>query len=111
VTPECEALLHKSQRSIDSAKLMSEHGFYEFALSRAYYSMFYVAEALLLELRSGYRADRSRCPRTNCDRRRDSRICTHKVDIHRYMISIIGFERLHYKPVNAANLHVELLRI
>lgn len=27
---------------------MSEHGFCEFALSRAYYAMFYVAEALLL---------------------------------------------------------------
>ena len=49
MTPECNALLQKSQRSIDSAKLMSEHGFYEFALSRAYYAMFYVAEALLLE--------------------------------------------------------------
>lgn len=47
MTPEQQALLEKSQRSIDAAQSLSERGFYDFAVSRAYYAMFYLAEALL----------------------------------------------------------------
>lgn len=47
MTPEQQALLDKSQRSIDAAQSLSERGFYDFAVSRAYYAMFYLAEALL----------------------------------------------------------------
>lgn len=47
MTPEQQALLDKSQRSIDAAQSLSEQGFYDFAVSRAYYAMFYLAEALL----------------------------------------------------------------
>jgi len=44
----CVRLLQKAQRSLDSAKLMADNEFYEFSVSRAYYAMFYVAEAFLL---------------------------------------------------------------
>ena len=37
----------KAQRSLEAAKGLIQQGFYDFAVSRTYYSMFYVAEALL----------------------------------------------------------------
>ena len=49
MTPEQSALLQKAQSSIDAAKLLVSEAFFDFAISRAYYAMFYVAEALLLE--------------------------------------------------------------
>jgi uncharacterized protein (UPF0332 family) len=48
VTPEQAALLHKAWDSLQAARLLSEQQFYDFAASRAYYAMFYVAEAFLL---------------------------------------------------------------
>jgi uncharacterized protein (UPF0332 family) len=42
-------LLEKSQRAIDAAQTLLENNFPEFATGRAYYAMFYVAEALLNE--------------------------------------------------------------
>lgn len=48
MTPEQTALLQKSQESLQAARLLAEQGFYDFAVSRAYYAMFYVAEAFLL---------------------------------------------------------------
>lgn len=48
MTPEQVALLQKAQASLQAARLLSEQGFYDFAISRAYYAMFYVAEAFLL---------------------------------------------------------------
>lgn len=47
MTREQQALLDKAQRSMDAAKSLVEQGFYDFAVSRAYYAMFYVAQALL----------------------------------------------------------------
>ncbi len=46
---EQEALLQKAQSSINAAKLLESEEFFDFAVSRAYYAMFYVAEAILLE--------------------------------------------------------------
>jgi uncharacterized protein (UPF0332 family) len=48
VTPEQEGLLQKGYRGIRSAKLLAADGDFDTAVSRAYYAMFYVAEALLL---------------------------------------------------------------
>lgn len=45
---ETEALLAKAERSFDAATLLLEAGDTDFAVSRAYYGYFYVAEALLL---------------------------------------------------------------
>jgi uncharacterized protein (UPF0332 family) len=47
VTPEQQALLDKARRSIEAAQSLIQQKFYDFAVSRAYYAMFYVAEALL----------------------------------------------------------------
>lgn len=43
------ALLDKARDSLRAAQLLFQEGFFDFAVSRAYYAMFYVAEALLLE--------------------------------------------------------------
>lgn len=47
MTPEQQALVDKAQRSLEAAQSLIEQGFYDFAVSRAYYAMFYVAEAML----------------------------------------------------------------
>jgi uncharacterized protein (UPF0332 family) len=48
MTPEQAALLSKAHDSVRGAKLLADDGLYDFAVSRAYYAMFYVAEAFLL---------------------------------------------------------------
>ena len=47
--PEQETLLLRAKESLAAAKLLHKSGYYGFAASRAYYAMFYVAEAFLLE--------------------------------------------------------------
>jgi len=46
---ETSALLNKARESIQAAHLLHEGGFYDIAVSRAYYAMFYCASALLIE--------------------------------------------------------------
>ena len=48
MTAQQAGLLAKARRSIRSARLLLTDGDYDTAVSRAYYAMFYVAEALLL---------------------------------------------------------------
>lgn len=48
MTPEQTALLNKAEDSLTAAKLLANNSLYDFAVSRAYYTMFYVAEAFLL---------------------------------------------------------------
>ena len=45
---EVSGMLAKSRRYLDSAELMRQHGDFDSAISRLYYSMFYGAESLLL---------------------------------------------------------------
>ena len=45
---EINNLIEKAKRSIDAAKKLYELEYYDFSVSRAYYAMFYCAEALLL---------------------------------------------------------------
>jgi uncharacterized protein (UPF0332 family) len=47
--PEQAALLKKAEDSLNAAKLMQQNGYYDFAASRTYYTMFYLAEPFLLE--------------------------------------------------------------
>lgn len=47
--PEIEKLLNKAERAVRSAEKILEDGDYEFSASRAYYALFYIAEALLLQ--------------------------------------------------------------
>ena len=48
MTAEQKALILKAEKSLEAANLLAEQGFNDFAVSRAYYSMFYVASAFLL---------------------------------------------------------------
>jgi uncharacterized protein (UPF0332 family) len=48
VNPEVKALLEKARRSQNAAAKLLKDGDVDFAASRAYYSLFYIAEALLL---------------------------------------------------------------
>ena len=48
MTPEQRGLLQKAQRSLQAAKLLNQDDLVEFAAARAYYTMFYVAQAFLL---------------------------------------------------------------
>ena len=45
---EVEALLKKADGSIRGARILFEEGLYGFAVSRAYYTMFYLVTAVLL---------------------------------------------------------------
>ncbi len=46
---ESQKQLNKARRSVEAAKALLERGDADFAASRAYYAMFYAAEALLNE--------------------------------------------------------------
>jgi uncharacterized protein (UPF0332 family) len=48
MTPEQQQLLQKSQENIRAAQLLSHEELYNIAISRAYYAMFYLAEAYLI---------------------------------------------------------------
>ena len=43
-----EEMLKKAHESLEASKTLLEKGFHAFALSRAYYTMFYCVEAILL---------------------------------------------------------------
>ncbi|NJL48451.1 MAG: HEPN domain-containing protein [Leptolyngbyaceae cyanobacterium SM2_5_2] len=47
MTDEQQALLIKAQQSLAAAKLLLVNGYPDYAASRAYYTMFYIAEAFL----------------------------------------------------------------
>lgn len=48
IEPGIKDLLDKARQSISAAELLFREGYTDFAASRAYYAMFYGAEALLL---------------------------------------------------------------
>ncbi|ASJ11946.1 HEPN domain-containing protein [Thermococcus thioreducens] len=41
-------MINKAERSLEAARTLHKSGMYDFAVSRAYYTMFYCAEAILL---------------------------------------------------------------
>lgn len=47
MTPDQEELLGKARESLEASRLLLSGGFPGFAVSRAYYAMFYVAQAFL----------------------------------------------------------------
>ncbi|OUC13120.1 MAG: DNA-binding protein [Alkalinema sp. CACIAM 70d] len=47
MTDEQQELLLKAQQSLEAAKLLLANNYPDYATSRAYYSMFYIAEAFL----------------------------------------------------------------
>ncbi|MEO0455879.1 MAG: HEPN domain-containing protein [Cyanobacteria bacterium P01_A01_bin.114] len=48
MTPEQRQRLNNAMDNIQAARLLAESGFFDIAVSRAYYAMLYSAEALLL---------------------------------------------------------------
>jgi uncharacterized protein (UPF0332 family) len=48
MTHEQGLLLQKAEDSLRAAKLLADNALYDFAASRAYYTMFYLAQAFLL---------------------------------------------------------------
>lgn len=49
MTPEQEKLLEKAKQSLEAAKVLQNNQFSDYAASRAYYTMFYAVEAILLQ--------------------------------------------------------------
>ena len=47
--PEVADLLVQTQESLAAARMLHQEGYFGFAAARAYYAMFYVAEAFLLD--------------------------------------------------------------
>jgi uncharacterized protein (UPF0332 family) len=54
VNPKTQAFLDKSRDSVLAAELLVREGYFDFAAGRAYYAIFYAAEALLLERGQSY---------------------------------------------------------
>ena len=52
--PDLQALINKAKDSLGAAKNLVRDGYFDFAASRAYYAMFYVAEAMLMRLGQSY---------------------------------------------------------
>ena len=50
MSPKGERLIAKGRRSLRAARRLAEGGDPDFAVSRAYYAMFYLAQAMLLTL-------------------------------------------------------------
>jgi uncharacterized protein (UPF0332 family) len=48
MTPEQQQLIDKARENLRAAQLLTNEGLQDVAVSRAYYAMFYVAEAFLL---------------------------------------------------------------
>ncbi len=47
MTAEQEAMLRKAHQSLMASRVLLKTGLYDFAISRAYYTMFYVSQAFL----------------------------------------------------------------
>ncbi len=54
MSQDIQTQLHKAKQSLAAAELLRAQGYCGFAASRAYYAMFYVAEALLASLGQSY---------------------------------------------------------
>jgi uncharacterized protein (UPF0332 family) len=51
---DLQALIAKAKDSLGAARILVKDGYFDFAASRAYYAMFYVAEAMLMRLGQSY---------------------------------------------------------
>ena len=49
MNPDVPLLMNKARESLAAAEMLCGKGYHDFAAARAYYAMFYAAEALLLE--------------------------------------------------------------
>jgi len=51
---DIQPLIDKAEKSLSAAEILFDQGYHDFAASRAYYAMFYVAEALLAHIGGAY---------------------------------------------------------
>jgi uncharacterized protein (UPF0332 family) len=82
--PEQIALLTKASESLRAAKLLAVNALPDFAASRAYYTMFYVAEAFLLGDGLTFSSHAAVISAFGRDFARTGRV---PVEFHRYLIS------------------------
>ena len=54
MNPDILALIDKAKDSFGAAQTLIRDGYFDFAASRAYYAMFYIAEAFLMQLGESY---------------------------------------------------------
>jgi uncharacterized protein (UPF0332 family) len=47
MNPQQQDLFNKAQESLNAARLLKDNNYFDYAVSRAYYAMFYIAEAYL----------------------------------------------------------------
>jgi uncharacterized protein (UPF0332 family) len=52
--PDFLALVNKAKDNLGAARTLISDGYYDFAASRAYHAMFYMAEAMLMQLGQSY---------------------------------------------------------
>jgi uncharacterized protein (UPF0332 family) len=81
--PEQIALLKKAGESLRAARLLAANALPDFAASRAYYTMFYVAEALLLNEGLTFSSHAAVISAFGRDFARTGRV---PVEFHRYLI-------------------------
>jgi uncharacterized protein (UPF0332 family) len=81
--PEQTALLRKAGESLRAAQLLATNELLDFAASRAYYTMFYVAEAFLLNEGLTFSSHAAVISAFGRDFARTGRV---PVEFHRYLI-------------------------
>jgi len=81
--PEQIALLKKAAESLRAAELLATNELFDFAASRAYYTMFYVAEAFLLNEGLTFSSHAAVISAFGRDFARTGRV---PVEFHRYLI-------------------------
>lgn len=81
--PEQIALLRKAGESLRAAELLATNELFDFAASRAYYTMFYVAEAFLLNEGLTFSSHAAVISAFGRDFARTGRV---PVEFHRYLI-------------------------
>ena len=81
--PEQTALLRKAGESLRAAQLLATNELFDFAASRAYYTMFYVAEAFLLNEGLTFSSHAAVISAFGRDFARTGRV---PVEFHRYLI-------------------------
>jgi uncharacterized protein (UPF0332 family) len=81
--PEQIALLRKAAESLRAAELLATNELFDFAASRAYYTMFYVAEAFLLNEGLTFSSHAAVISAFGRDFARTGRV---PVEFHRYLI-------------------------
>lgn len=59
MNPDSDSLAREAEESLQVASELHSSGHYDFAVSRAYYAMYYVAEAVLLEKGEAFSSHRS----------------------------------------------------